>query len=278
MTKKILMAALIFSMPLLLPDSNSASANQITARIIGGNTAESNDWPWMAGLINKQHLISYGPFCGATLIAKDWVLTAAHCVIDNSSSNIDVLINQAQLDKQDGERIAASRIIIHPEYDDVSLENDLALIKLAKPSKIQPIMILPPFSTQDKSNTPAIALGWGSISAFYPLYPLDLQQVTLPIVSNALCAKSMGNITDDMLCAGAGRGNKDTCFGDSGGPLIVFDTESRTWRQAGITSWGFGCAVPDFYGVYTRLKNYAGFISEHICSSNEKPPEVTLQT
>lgn len=80
-------------------------------------------------------------FCGASLIAKDWVLTAGHCVVDQSPANFDIIINQAQLDADTGERIAVERIVLHPQYNNITLANDLALIKLKSASQIQPIQL-----------------------------------------------------------------------------------------------------------------------------------------
>ena len=277
MSKKITIVFSPILLVLILIGFNSASATPRMARIIGGNTANSNAWPWMAGLIHKHHSISNGLFCGASLIARDWVLTAAHCVFNENNDSFDIIINQAELDNHNAERLAVDHIIIHPLFDNFSLENDLALIKLATPSSVQPIQVLSPFTSQDNPEKSAIALGWGSISATSEQHPLILHQVGLPIIDTPRCDAAMGDITDDMLCAGDGLGYKDTCFGDSGGPLVVFDTESKTWRQAGITSWGFGCAVVNFYGVYTRLKNYATFISDHICAKHEFPPPVSLK-
>jgi len=277
MSKKIIIASLPTLLALILFGFNNASATPRIAKIIGGKAANSNAWPWMAGLIHKHGSINTGLFCGASLIAKDWVLTAAHCVVDEDKSNFDIIINQTELDSLNTEHLTVDHIIIHPLFDSFSLENDLALIKLAKPSLIQPIQVLSPFTSQDNAGKSAIALGWGAISAISKQYPLTLHQVDLPIIDTPRCNAAMGNITDDMLCAGDGLGEKDTCFGDSGGPLVVFDTESQTWRQAGITSWGFGCARINFYGVYTRLKNYTTFISDHICTKHESPSSVSLK-
>ncbi len=270
----------IFSWTLLalLPAyTYSASLPQVFARIIGGKPAAPSAWPWMTGLVHKHPSINNDLFCGASLIAKNWVLTAAHCVINKSTASFDVIINQVNLDSLPSERLTVERMIIHPLFDNFSLKNDLALIKLKSSSNTQSILVLPPFSFQDKAGKSAIALGWGTTSSNSLEYTTELQQVSLPLINNALCKSSMHNITDDMLCAGDGLGHKDTCSGDSGGPLIVFDDESQTWRQAGITSWGFKCAAAGSYGVYTRLKNYASFISEHICSEEAALPIVSLK-
>lgn len=256
--------------------SNVPAATRI-AKIIGGHPANSSAWPWMAGLVFKHSSNINGVFCGASLIATDWVLTAAHCVFYEDSSTFDVIINQAQLESSGGERLTVDHIVIHPLYNDFTLKNDLALIKLATPSENSPVKILSSFTVQDHAGKPAIALGWGTTSATTEQYPSELHKVNLPIISTSLCTKVMGDITDNMLCAGDGLGTKDTCFGDSGGPLIIYDKESNSWRQAGITSWGFGCAEPGFYGVYTRVKNFARFISDQICAADETPAPVELQ-
>ncbi len=281
---------------ILLSVGNNAIA-QIMPRVIGGKSASLPEWPWMSGLVSKRTSSLNGTFCGATLIAKRWVLTAAHCVTKTSevavpdtdpaetivtvtpvsTSSFDVIINHAKLSSSSrGERLSVAEVIIHPEYNSETLENDLALIRLRTSSQFLPIKLLSPFTSQDAPGQAAIALGWGTQDADTTLTPNILQQVDLPIVSHDTCSESMEEIKDGMLCAGTGTGDKDTCFGDSGGPLIVFDSESKSWRQAGITSWGFGCALPDTYGVYTRVQDYATFISDTICSATETPAPVTL--
>jgi len=252
---------------------------QIVPKIVGGSASSVTEWPWMAGLVEKKIPTEDGLFCGASLIAKDWILTAAHCVFDRENNDFDVIINQPLLDHHDGERISITDIIIHPHYDDLTLDNDVALIKLSEPSKNPPVRLISPYSALDNAKQLGLVLGWGSLSAFRDIFPINLQQAFLPIVGNSDCALYLDDITDNMLCAGYRLGLKDTCQGDSGGPLLVQDNTDNTWKQIGITSWGIGCAILNHYGVYTRLKNYATFISEQICSAAEIPqaPQLTLQ-
>lgn len=264
--------------------SSASLITQSTPKIIGGKAARPDSWPWMIGLVYKNSSPTRGLFCGGSLIAKDWVLTAAHCVLHESHQTFDIFLNHSQLNSQSAERIAVDRIIIHPLYNDTQLTHDIALVKLTTPSEITPVILLPPFTSQDKIvGKPAIALGWGTTSTTFDLPPLDLQQVRLPLIDNPRCAASIkGNpegkhITEGMLCAGNGLGHKDTCTGDSGGPLVLFDSESQSWRQAGITSWGFGCAEINSYGVYTRLSYYTNFISEHLCSPSQLPSSTSLK-
>lgn len=259
---------------------STISTAEIAPKIIGGKVADSNAWPWMTGLIFKNRASPFhGQYCGGSLISPQWVLTAAHCVQEQSKATIDVVINRANLTINTGERLTVDSILIHPFFNDLTLANDIALIKLSRPSGIRPIDILSSPSTQDQSGQSALALGWGTVSAdadTVKIFPRKLQQVELPIVKNSTCAFNLNDITDDVLCAGFYSENRDTCQGDSGGPLIVFDDISKSWRQAGITSWGNGCATTGFYGVYTRVKNYTAFISNTICSPKETPRPPTL--
>lgn len=277
MSKKFNPAFIYLILTLSLFSFNTITSAQKTPKIIGGTTADTKTWPWMTGLVNKNFSPQTGLFCGASLVAKDWVLTAAHCVFDENISSFDVIINQAIFDSPGSERISAERIIIHPEFKiDQSFDNDLALIQLSNASNTAPVKLISSYSFQDDAGKQGRALGWGTLSATDDIFPTDLRQVDLPIISNPECSVRMRAVTDNMFCAGFGLATKDTCKGDSGGPLIVFDNESDSWRQVGITSWGFGCAKPNTYGVYTKLEKYDTFISETVCSADEIPDPVSL--
>ncbi|MDQ7090746.1 MAG: serine protease [Methylococcales bacterium] len=254
---------------ILLLISHGTHAERIP-KIVGGETTSSAKWPWMAALAYQPLSENRNIFCGASLIAKDWLLTAAHCVIGETTDSFGIVIHN--------ERLFVARIIIHPSYNKITFDNDLALIQLTHESKNDPIKIISPYTSQDRAEKMAIALGWGTTSATETIYPTQLQQVALSIVDTSICRSFMGNVTENMLCAGDDLYQKDTCQGDSGGPLVVFDTESNTWQQAGITSWGFKCAQKDSYGVYTRVKKYTDFISKTICTDNALIPPVLALT
>lgn len=254
----------------LLGSINTAMA-QVIPKIIGGKISTKTQWPWAAGLIKKEFSPYDGLFCGASLISPQWLVTAAHCVIDEDQTSFDVTLNRPDLSKATGERISIDQIIIHPNFNNITLDNDLALIRLQHPTAQPFIPILSRFSPLTQTDTQAIALGWGTLSAANEIYPRRLREVDLSIINKQLCVSTQPDVNDNMLCAGDELGEKDTCLGDSGGPLIAFDPVSQSWRLIGITSWGVGCAQQGAYGIYTHLKNYISFISNNICSVNDEP-------
>ncbi|MBN3300423.1 PRS29 protease, partial [Amia calva] len=100
--------------------------------------------------------------------------------------------------------------------------------------------------------------------------PNTLQEVKLPILKNTRCQELYDGrfiIRKDMLCAGDEIGLRDTCQGDSGGPLVCKKKEKagkeEKWVQAGIVSFGWGCALRQSPGVYTRVSSFIPWIKKH---------------
>lgn len=239
--------------------------------IVGGQEADPDAWPWMAALVfASQPNAYYGQFCGGALIRPTWVLTAAHCTEDNSASDIEVVIGRHQLsDDEDGERISVAEIIQHPAYNSNTLDSDLALLHLSSASSQPTISVV---GSGDSAlfapGVLATVIGWGLTDPNDNSSYVDaLRQVSVPIVSNTTCNAPnaySGDVTANMLCAGYSEGGKDSCSGDSGGPFMVPDAAGTGWLQAGIVSWGDGCAEPNKYGVYTRVANFKSWIDSHV--------------
>lgn len=243
--------------------------------IIGGKETEAGAYPWMVGLIeNDKEDVFWAQYCGGTLVHPQWVLTAAHCTYsygrEMAVDEIDILAGQDELRATTGERIPVIQIIRHPEYKKNIGDADLALIKLAVPSA-QPSVKLADFSMANIDNSGAIGtvLGWGRTTTNIRIN--HLQQVNVPLVLAETCTTAYTKLgytmTENMLCAGYPQGGKDACSGDSGGPLVIHEIEgdeSSRWVQAGIVSWGKGCAQADAYGVYTHVARFKDWVDLQI--------------
>lgn len=249
-------------------DPEEISSPGLSPRIVGGREAEVGDWPWMAALVYSG-ISSYvsGQFCGASLVHPNWVLTAAHCVYRKSSGSVDVVLNVHDLENDTGERVNVKRIIVHPFYNDFTLDFDIALLELEHSVSYETIR--PVSKDAVLEGRLSLTMGWGKTDYHTWSYSDKLLEVLIPIVSNETCNEAFNaisyyynDITDVMLCAGFADGGKDACVGDSGGPLIVW--EDSAWKLAGIVSWGDGCAEPNLYGVYTRIPEMLSFINKYI--------------
>ena len=258
-----------------------AGASDITSsqtKIVGGETAAKGDWPWMAAVLYADtDDLYYAQFCGGALIAKKWVLTAAHCVYDDgslmSAGEIDVAMGVHDLTTDTGDRISVKRIVPYPDYNDDTYDGDLALLELSRESSQE---TLPLFTDtgNDLAGVTGTLIGWGDMSSYSTDYAEELQEVEVPIISNSVCNASYpGQVTGNMVCAGYPLGGKDSCYGDSGGPLMVYYNNS--WRHAGIISWGTGCALAGYYGVNTRTSQYVSFINSYINPDSDEEDDST---
>lgn len=229
-------------------------------RIVGGYDAQRGDWPWIVGLIYSGDSNFDGLTCGATLINSTWVITAAHCMIGETTQTLQVVGNLYDLKKDTGITRNIKRIIVHPAYNQRTEQNDLALLELTQP--ITDIPPIPNLNQQtDIEGSYATAIGWGRLGENNRKYPSILQEVQVPIASDSDCKRRL-DTTSSMLCAGEIAGGKDTCQGDSGGPLMLL--QQGQWTLVGVTSWGTGCARPRNYGVYTRVSEFIDYIDETI--------------
>ena len=238
--------------------------------VIGGQLAGPGEWPWQVALINAGGNPYQAQYCGGSLIDVDWVVTAAHCVVGRTPGSIQVLAGIHNLGNPEAgyQRLDVAQIYVHPQYNQAATyDKDVALLRLADTAELGPtpggqmVATIPLVSAGAGSlaGEQAVVSGWGYDGGGYPT---RLMEASVPVVTNADCndANSYnGDITPAMLCAGYAGGGIDTCAGDSGGPLVV---NGPNWKLAGITSWGQGCALPNFYGVYTRVSQVVGWIED----------------
>lgn len=246
---------------------NSTHAQTFSARIINGTTAQPSAYPWMVSLRQS----NAGQFCGASLIAPNWVLTAAHCVEGESAQGIQAFIGDFDLTKADqGEQAREiKRIVIHPSRTGSGEDNDIALLELSESVSNSPVMAASASLTDAiATGTPLTVMGWGNLSTSGEEFPDRLNEVKVPLVAQSLCKENYGgDISDNMICAGLEEGGKDSCQGDSGGPLV--HQLDGQWHQVGIVSWGDGCAAANKPGVYARVGAYTNWISQ-VTSGDEE--------
>ncbi|XP_053533028.1 uncharacterized protein LOC108277243 [Ictalurus punctatus] len=270
------LCALLFNARGSLSQLDVCGRPPLNTKIVGGENAAPGSWPWQ---ISFQTSGSH--FCGGSLINQNWVLSAAHCFQSFAADSITILLGMQSLEGTNAnlQERSTSNIIIHQGYDQTTKDNDIALVQLSSSvtfnDYVMPVC-LAASSSSFPGGTNVWVTGWGRIGSSVDLpSPGTLQEVEVPIVSNSYCANryGTGSITNNMMCAGFSQGGKDSCQGDSGGPLVV--KVNGTWVQAGIVSFGNGCALPNFPGVYTRVSQYQDWINSKISSNQPGFVKVT---
>lgn len=224
--------------------------------IVNGYEAIKHEYPFMAALMNRNR-----QFCGGSLIDEKHVLTAAHCVAHMSKfdvQNLRVRLGDHNIrSTSDGPNVEkrVKRVIRHKGFSSTTLWNDVAILTLDEEvettNNIQNICLASEPGENFKGQQVTVA-GWGTLSEGGS-QPASLMKVDVKVWANEKCRRSYGSsapggITKHMLCAS--DTNKDSCSGDSGGPLFIC---RGTCTQIGIVSWGIGCAKAQYPGVYTRV-------------------------
>ncbi|KAG7326116.1 hypothetical protein KOW79_009517 [Hemibagrus wyckioides] len=243
----------------------------LNTRIVGGTNAPEGAWPWQVSLQkNGIH------FCGGSLINKEWVMTAAHCFSSTPKAGVLAYLGKQTLVGTNPYQVykTISKIYSHPSYNKVTNDNDITLLHLNSAvtftDYIRPVC-LPSLGSDFPGGTKCWITGWGNIASGVRLpSPGVLQEAEVPVVDRTTCNNMLGSVkvTENMICAGYTEGGTDTCQGDSGGPMVT-KQGSGVWIQAGITSWGYGCALPGSPGKGTTADkeedSFLFFSSVYLC-------------
>lgn len=238
-------------------------------RIIGGSKSTEGEWPFMAALVTKGKDAFLGQSCGGSFLGDRYVLTAAHCVDGVNPEELDVIVGIHDLKKasSQGTRVGIQSIYSHELYSNQTLNYDVAVIELDQAINSDKVLLAA--NNQEPSNGETVTvIGWGNQqpnSDLKGIFPSELYDVDLPIVSRSTCKASGGlynNINQAAICAGFSYGGKDACQGDSGGPLV--QDLNGTPTQVGVVSWGEGCAQAGKYGVYANVAYLNSWINDQM--------------
>ncbi|KAL3290209.1 hypothetical protein HHI36_023568 [Cryptolaemus montrouzieri] len=257
----------------LLRKPNCGFSNITNSRIVGGVPAKLGEFPWMValGYRNKKNPSVPQWLCGASLISDRHLLTAAHCVYGRSDLYLARIGDLDLYSDDDGaspEDILLESARVHEDF--IQARNDIAVLKLSRRvtnPTVWPICLPVEDSLRTRSFVgyrPVVA-GWGSIY-FQGPSSSALLEVGVDVVTTADCKAAHRMADDNVICAGFQSGGKDSCKGDSGGPLMHIASEPNNLRitQIGVVSYGFKCAEPGYPGVYTRVSKYIDWIEKNM--------------
>lgn len=250
----LVLAALVLSLRPVLASPGPAGS----ARVVGGRPVTAGRYPFLVSLQRVGATGAAAHFCGGSLVANVWILTAAHCLQGQTPAGLRVVVGATRLSAGDGQVRRAAEVRIDPAYDgDAAHGADVALIRLSAP--VEGITPVEPVRPEERARwepgDTATVVGWGVTSEAGTMASDDLLAARVPIQPDVAmtAADAYGDSfrPSDMVGAGPVEGGSDACFGDSGGPLLV--GRGSTLRQIGIVSFGLGCGRPGHPGVYSRL-------------------------
>ncbi|XP_038064115.1 clotting factor C-like [Patiria miniata] len=278
----------------------------VRGRVIGGFDANDAAWPWQAAVRWQRDDGSWFFFCGGTLVAQNWVLSAGHCFgYDEDIARLQVKLGLTHREHDSGtykeQVFNIDGLYLPKQHDFINFDYDIALLHLAEPAVLNTFVrpvCLPDVPGPDDDvdalivvDQFAMVLGWGHSSPV----PANssrgsdfedvLQQLEMPLRTDITCINSLIRIgeepdqfTPHMFCAGFNRKQRDACFGDSGGPLMrrilppaPGETDWR-WVQIGIVSSGKGCAVKGQFAFYTHVPKLMWWVDQ-VMRSNHTPSE-----
>lgn len=274
-----------------------AALAEDTEMIVNGTPAPEGKYPWQVRIYSSME-DEFG-FCGGSIIASQWVLTASHCLAKGESNGgpntavnaADVVVGYGSIDRRTTKRIPAEKVFVNQGYLNKGLDGkaDVALIKLKTPIADPDAITLADAETDKKYLTPGAKVtvtGWGAIwspfdkdvEALMPdlgpqqemmnkwQFPLKLHEVEIDSMDNDSCNASFESsrlsVAQSEMCAMTKGTTKDSCQGDSGGPLVVAADVPRGFLQVGVVSWGTMCGNRVTPSVFARVSSFSDWIND----------------
>ncbi|XP_055849712.1 serine protease 7 [Episyrphus balteatus] len=262
-----------------LPELSACGGVKLQNKIFGGDDTDLSEFPWLA-MLEYEKNGQRSTNCGGSLINRRYVITAAHCVTGRIQQDVGTLVGVI-LGEHDTTKIidcvngtcagpalryGVEEAIPHESYNDrqVHRHNDIALVRLDRnviySDQIKPICL--PFTLPNEqlpSGTMLTVVGWGRTQDTQR--STIKQKVQVPLIDQDECREKFrrGNIQiiDKQVCAG-GNYEKDSCHGDSGGPLMSF--RQGVWVLEGIISYGYECGHKGWPAVHSRVPSYENWI------------------
>ncbi|KAL5285104.1 hypothetical protein ACFFRR_007068 [Megaselia abdita] len=241
-------------------DEDIILLNDSYSRIVGGQPARAGQFPYQTAMyLFKSFTSNLASKCGGSLIHKKWIVTAGHCTTGKVRAR--VYFGAKSLDKPDQNTqmmwvTGSSEIITNPQYDSNTLKNDIGLIRLPNDVRITRFVQTIKMSINSANSYVgqyAVASGYGKTSDTQDTN--DLRYVNLEVISIEQCRRSW-NVDDSQICVKTDNPPRQTCNGDSGGPLALISNN----QLIGITSFGAKSCTAGVPAVFTRLNTQKSFI------------------
>jgi secreted trypsin-like serine protease len=247
--------------------AGGVSAGPGGERIVGGDVADPADWPFIAAVTSRRG----NQFCGGSVVAEEAVVTAAHCMFDlfgrlKKPRDLRVITGRPDLDEEsDGQQIKVERISVHREYLRRG-EHDIAVLNLKGPAEVPPVLLPTIFEgvSETEPDDELRVAGWGGTDQFGGHPSAVLLDVALFAISDAQCSTYFGGVfrpTEEVCAFGeevAPDRYNDSCYGDSGGPLIA--DAPRGALLVGLVSYGGNKCGVEEPGVYAQVADNLGFV------------------
>jgi len=235
---------------------NETKYDEIDSSIVNGDKAPLGSYPWFTKIsIVTDRKIYF--ICGGSLINEKWVLTAAHCILENQNYAVEIGING---DNKSFRHI--DYICKHKDFEPDTLANDIALFRLSEPVYGSESLTVGSYGTYDFSkNMMFRVIGMGTEDPIDEVYTGNLMEANVFYVTNSECKNTWNSLVDNSKMCASGFGVQEACVGDSGGPLIAW--AGNKWVQEGVVSFGpRPCNIKETPVLYTKLRSFRQWIKQ----------------